>query len=294
MTAIHTDPDTSAITEKPPLIKWGWVRALLFFAGGFPVMFVVRELKRFFIYDNPDIVGSEAMFYGQVIKASGFILLIFLLRKLIDRRSFESLGFDFSSLYRRDMMIGIGAGIGMVALIFATLLLSGSISVTSVQFPVIDLLWLFGVMGVVALREEIVSRGYMLVSLLASMPKYWALLATSLVFALLHVDSPTITVFSFINIILAGLLMGVYYIHRRNLWFPIGLHFGWNFAIGPIFGSAISGNVVASMLSLELTGSEWMTGGGFGFEGSILAPIAFIAATVLIHLKYRNAAVTPG
>ena len=199
-----------------------------------------------------------------------------------------SLGFDFNPTYRKDMLLGFAIAIGMLVILFSLLLLTGSIRIVSIHFPAYDLLLLFGLFVVVAIREETVSRGYMLVSLMASMNKYWALLATSIFFALLHIDNTGLTVFSFVNIVLGGLLMGVYYIHKKNLWFPIGLHFGWNLVLGPILGSAVSGQQLSSIIQLELVGSDFITGGSFGFEGSIFTPILFILATIYIHFRFRE------
>jgi membrane protease YdiL (CAAX protease family) len=47
-----------------------------------------------------------------------------------------------------------------------------------------------------------------------------------------------------LNIFLAGIFLGAYYINRRNLWFPIGLHFAWNFCQGSVFGFEVSGEKV--------------------------------------------------
>jgi membrane protease YdiL (CAAX protease family) len=287
LTEIIKTNDQNNNLENEPLIPWGWLRAVLFFLSMFGVMYVYKIVKGFLLYDNGINSGLEYLFYSSSLKCLAFLLGIFLLRKFIDRKSMVSLGFSFKAQYRKDLLLGIAVGVGMLAILFTILLLSGSIVVKNVQFPAYDLLLLFGLFIVVALREETVSRGYMLVSLMASMNKYWALLATSVIFASFHLDNTGLTPFGFVNLILGGLLLGIYYIHKKNLWFPIGLHFGWNFAIGPIFGSAVSGNQLPGILQLELIGSDIMTGGAFGFEASIFAPILLIATTVFIHFKFR-------
>ncbi|MFB6305754.1 MAG: CPBP family intramembrane glutamate endopeptidase, partial [Flavobacteriales bacterium] len=86
-----------------------------------------------------------------------------------------------------------------------------------------------------------------------------------------------------------GMLLGVYYIHKRDLWFPIMLHLTWNFFQGPVFGFKVSGIAGdKSMLNQQLNGPIWLTGGEFGFEGSLLLTILLIIAIIIIHYSYKD------
>jgi len=252
-------------------------------------MFIVRKVKQSFLYTNENISGFESTVLSQLITFIGFLLLIVLFRKFFDRKSFMSLGFSFRPNFRKDLLVGLGLGVGMVGLLFLVFLIAGSISISGIQLPGYDFLLVSILFMIVAFSEEIIWRGYMLDNLLSSFNKYLALFIVSLIFALLHADSPTMTVLGFLNIFLAGIFLGVYYVYKRNLWFPIGLHFGWNLALGPLFGSAVSGNEVPSLLQIKVVGNETLTGGGFGFEGSILTPLLFIVAIIIIHRKFGKA-----
>ena len=254
--------------ETSPLIKWGWLRAVFFFVGGFGVMFVVRILKRLIIYSNENLIGFEASLISELITFAGFLVLIVLFRKFVDRKSFISLGFTLGPLYQRHLLFGLGAGYVMIALLFSILTLSGTVVISEVRPPDYNFFVVTLLFVVVALSEELIWRGYMLNNFMTSMNKYWAIVVPSLMFTLLHADSPTATVLGLTNVFLAGVLFSVYYVHQKNLWFPISFHFAWNFSLGPVFGSAVSGNKVPSLLQLESIGNESLTGGGFGFEGS--------------------------
>jgi membrane protease YdiL (CAAX protease family) len=119
------------------------------------------------------------------------------------------------------------------------------------------------------------------------MNRYVALMITSLLFMLMHMMNANVNLLGTINLFLAGLLLGIYYIHKRNLLFSIGMHITWNFFQGSIFGFAVSGNTTPSIISQELKGSEIINGGKFGFESSILATVLIIGLTILVHMKYR-------
>lgn len=88
----------------------------------------------------------------------------------------------------------------------------------------------------------------------------------------------------------AGLLLGAAYIYSGNLWFPIAIHFAWNFTQSTIFGANVSGNKISkTLITSKIQGAEWFTGGQFGPEGSIQATLfCFIATIILLVLSHRE------
>src|SRR5690606_22683794 len=80
------------------------------------------------------------------------------------------------------------------------------------------------------------------------------------------------------------------YVATRSLWLPMGLHFGWNFAVGGIFGTEVSGNEAApGLLDGATSGSTLLTGGAFGPEGSIIAVLACTVITIaLLRLAHQR------
>jgi membrane protease YdiL (CAAX protease family) len=77
--------------------------------------------------------------------------------------------------------------------------------------------------------------------------------------------------------------VGAAYIYFRNIWFPIAIHFAWNFMQTGIFGAINSGNEkTSSLLTTKIVGPEIVTGGSFGPEGSIQALILCLIATIVL------------
>ena len=85
-----------------------------------------------------------------------------------------------------------------------------------------------------------------------------------------------------VNIFLAGMTLGIIYIHYDQIWAPIGWHAGWNFFQGPFYGFEVSGLPIDSAFTLIEKGPDFLTGGAFGFEGSILATISMILFSYFI------------
>jgi membrane protease YdiL (CAAX protease family) len=103
--------------------------------------------------------------------------------------------------------------------------------------------------------------------------------------------NPGATVVSTVAIALeAGVLLAAAYALTRNLWFPIGLHLGWNFTAGGICGESVSGGAAGKgIFSVSLAGRPLLTGGKFGPEASLIAIAVCLAlAIVLLLLAVRN------
>ena len=70
------------------------------------------------------------------------------------------------------------------------------------------------------------------------------------------------------------------------MWFPIALHFSWNFFQGPIFGFEVSGIELNSLIVQEITGSDLLTGGDFGLEGSALLSVLLLLSIFFVQYLY--------
>lgn len=122
-----------------------------------------------------------------------------------------------------------------------------------------------------------------------SFNKYMALMVSSALFSLMHSANPNMDWFSFLGLFLAGVLLGILYIYTKNLWFPIALHFSWNF-FQTLFGFNVSGQDIYSVIEFKITENNLWNGGDFGFEGSVLSIIAqvIVIGSIVYHYHAKN------
>ena len=123
-----------------------------------------------------------------------------------------------------------------------------------------------------------------------------SLVLSSALFGLSHLFNPGATLWSaFAIAIEAGGMLAAAYAATRNLWVPIGLHFGWNFAEGAIFGTQISGkDAPEGLLHGALSGPNLLSGGEFGPEASVYSLIAGVLVTIaFMWLARRRGHITP-
>ncbi|HEV3252240.1 MAG TPA: type II CAAX endopeptidase family protein [Puia sp.] len=288
------------IAEKQPLIRKGWLRVLLFCIA---YLLLVSSISYFI----PVMLGwmkegslqkalalnTKELMEGQFLGPTLFIVLIislavvFVFRKFIDRKSFLSLGFH-SAGYLSEAAGGFFLAPALLGTGTLVLYFTKHLQWTDINFRGTDLFIEFGMMGMVAISEEVVFRGYILNNLLESFNKWVALAISALLFALYHVDNPSIDIIAIMNILLAGVLLGINYIYTKNLWFAILFHLAWNFFQGPLLGFKVSGFHLNSLLQTELSGDLLLTGGAFGFEGSVLDGASMIIAILLLYVIFRK------
>ena len=157
-------------------------------------------------------------------------------------------------------------------------------------------LGLFGIMASAAVVEEVLFRG-LLFRIVEQWTGTWiALVLSALLFGLSHLGNPDATLWGATAIAIeAGCMLAAAYAATRTLWLPIGLHFGWNFAVGGIFGSVVSGNGASQgLLQTVTSGPALLTGGAFGPEGSPYAVVFGLVLTIVfMRLARRRGNLVP-
>lgn len=190
----------------------------------------------------------------------------------------------------KDLLAGLGVAVLLYAVGFGTSLLMGTVEIASVEWVPRDLLGTLLFFLLVAVTEEVMLRGFVLGRMLsAGMNRFVALFLSSALFSAMHLFNPNFALLPFVNILLAGCLLGASFLYTRNLCFPVVLHWFWNWLQGPVLGYEVSGmDSGETLLTLRLTGSDLLTGGSFGFEGSLLCTVLLVVGTLAIVAYYER------
>ncbi len=200
--------------------------------------------------------------------------------RYIEKRSIASMGLRKGSAFA-EYMAGAGIGVIMYALTFLIAYISGSVSIkiNPQGFMPIILLFLVGYV-IQGASEELLVRGYLMVTVARDYKPWVAIIFSSTMFSLLHAFNVGVSILALINIFLFGILMGVYVFKRGNIWGACAIHSFWNFAQGNIFGSYVSGNsTTPSIFLMEYDPSRQLANGGaFGLEGGAAATIVLVIA----------------
>jgi len=189
----------------------------------------------------------------------------------------------------RNLVTGISLGFVLQSLTIGVIYLNKGFSVISVKS--IGYLIPSLAMVTAAIFEEVLFRGIIFRITEEKLGSYIALAISAIIFGAIHLVNPNSTLVSGLAVAIeAGLLLGAAYIYTRNLWFPIAIHFAWNFTQSGIYGASTSGHAITkSLLTTKIGGSPMISGGQFGPEGSVQALIFCLTATIiLLVLSHRQ------
>lgn len=279
-------------------LRSGW-RLAIFFA----VYYIVLAFLIAMLFATlPLVLGSTERADALLASGWGFVvqsliilttatLLGWLCGRVIEDLPWRALGWKFHRGWLRDL--GLGSLVGALSLVLAVaiaLAVGGFGFAASgwAAWPLI-LKTLVGaglIFVVAAAAEEALFRGYPLQTVLRSWPAWLALVPTSIMFAGVHLANPNVARgYTFVNTALAGVWLAVAYLRTRSLWFPLGVHWAWNWTMGALLGLPVSGITSitpAPLLRATDHGPAWLTGGAYGIEGGLACTLALILSTLFI------------
>ena len=244
----------------------------------FLCIYVIRDIIRELLMDM-DLHDNikhliRGVFIISITIISYSLLYIFFEKKIFTDFFVNSLG--------KNLFVGLFLGVVIQSLIILVMYLKGYYTVISIN-PNSFLFIIPALMLplTTSILEETLFRGFIFRIIEEKLGSYIAMIISGFLFGILHFIDPNCSLFEALLISIPGLLLVVAYMYSRNLWFPIAIHFAWNFTQDFIYGVYETGR---SLIIPTLEGSKWFTGGVIGVEGSIQAIIFSLIATIILLL----------
>lgn len=211
---------------------------------------------------------------------------------VIERRSMRELSLRTAPTYG---IAGLIAGFLIFSTVVGLLWLLGSYHVEGINR---DFVWLAPILTTglgAGISEELVTRGVLFRIVEEGLGTWWALIISAAFFGGAHIFNPGATLWSSLAIAIeAGLLLALTYHVTRSLWACIGLHAAWNITQGTIYGIPVSGTGKPGWLMSSRTGPDWLSGGAFGAEASVVALAVCTSVTiVLLLVALRRQSIVP-
>lgn len=276
------------LSDVRPRGLWRWwplrfvVLLVVVFGAAIGCQFIPLLLLR----EDPGISKGVASLIAAAVCVVVVVVLYRLLVGWTERRAATELRFEGALV---PLVVGMVTGLSLFAVLIGCLWLLGIASLHGLgTTAALERAAALSIMA--AVGEEVAFRGVAYRLFEEGFGTTLALILSGALFGLLHIPNPGATLASTAAIALeAGVLLAAAYVLTRSLWFPIGLHFGWNFTEGGIFGAAVSGGKSKGLLAVSLHGSDVFTGGAFGPEASVVAvALCFSAALVMLALAARR------
>jgi len=272
------------VSSDEPRLRAGWrllIQTILLFVLGVMVSFIGVLLKT---------SGSATTILNQILNLIAITGSVYIARRWLDRKSFESLGLTLSRQTLIDISAGIGITFVQMGLIFFVMLALGWLTFHGfawdfdpISVVVSNVVTFFIIFIFVGWNEELLSRGYHLQTIASGINLFWGVIISAAVFGLLHLGNPNATWISTAGIFFAGVFLAYGYVRTKQLWLSIGLHIGWNFFEGVVFGFPVSGLDIYPLTRIDVTGPVLWTGGAFGPEAGLIVLPTLIVGAILIY-----------
>jgi membrane protease YdiL (CAAX protease family) len=288
MSEIQPTPDRSFLdriflSPDEPRLRAGWrllIQTVLLFVFGAVISIAAGFLGQ--------LDGS--LLWAQILNFMIVTGSVYVARRWLDKRSFESLGLKLDGQTLPDILTGIAITFVQIGFIYILMLGLGWLTFEGFAWEFDPINVVIG--GVVTFfitfiiagwNEELLSRGYHLQTIASGLNLSWGVIISSAVFGLLHIFNPNATWVSALGIFFAGVYFAYAYIRTRQLWLSIGLHIGWNFFEGVVFGFPVSGLDMYALTRIKVEGPEIWTGGAFGPEAGLIVLPSLILGGFLIY-----------
>lgn len=222
-----------------------------------------------------------------------FVLLVTWICLRLRRERLADVGLRCDRAWWRQAAIGCLIGIGSAALAVGLLLLVGGAYLELDPQRSLEALLLGAhVFLFVSLFEELLFRGFLFQRLVAGSRPWIAQVVFALLFAFAHWGNPEMEGvtrwIATLDIALAAVLLGLAYLRTGSLALPIGMHLGWNWAQGSLFGFGVSGLDQTGWWHPQLSSQPvWINGGGFGLEASVFT-IAIDMLLIVLLWRWRG------
>lgn len=214
----------------------------------------------------------------------GVLAMTWAFLRYLDWQPLVSLG-----LQRRDWLrnlgIGLGLGVGLMVLLFVVMAAAGWLTAELAAPGALTLIASALSWAALSFVEELTFRGYIMQGLARAWAMPVAVAVSSLLFGLVHIIDPNVQVLGIVNVCAAGFFLALAYLVTRSLWFPAGIHIGWNLTEINVLGLPGSGHTEPSLLHTTVSGPDLITGGAFGPEGGLLG-LAFWLFGIVLLLGY--------
>ncbi len=245
----------------------------------------------FLLLKDANVLGDSAMDAEKLIilfSCALSALVVVLYCRFAEGRSLYSMGFVRKDAWMHYVK-GMAVGFVFFSTVYFALVATGSVTfdgLNSTASIAMLLLFFFGFV-IQGAQEEILTRGYFMMSLSTRLPAIAAIVISSFTFSVLHIFNGGFDLLAFVNLTLYGIFLAVYMLRTGNIWGACAIHSIWNFSQGNVYGMSVSGMSImeTSLFSSSLVeGKELLSGGSFGPEGGVITSAVTIVAIVLTLL----------
>lgn len=256
------------------------------------IVFIILCFIPFSLIDQFNLINKESIhplvsdIFSEIVIIIVTISALLMLFRTLRKYNFSTV-FIVSHQVISGFLKGTLIGFAVLILCAGLALLNGNVTFGMGNITFLLFLGYLIFYILVGIFEEFLFRTFPLLVFAERYPLLLSVLVTSLLFGLAHIANEGFNWLAMLNITLAGVFFSIIVLLKRNIYWAVGIHFGWNFTQGVILGYKVSGTNAVGILNAKTSGPLYFSGGSFGIESSIFCTAILIAVIVylLVHQK---------
>jgi len=262
--------------------QFGWILAPIIAY----ILLIIGEITGLTLLGSLPLPPDWTLFF-ELANFLFITLAIIAWAVFIEKCLLEGIGLAKKHAFR-DFLLGWFFGGAFLTICVLLMVLFGGVQITGFHFSSTNILQFIPVLfswSVQGHAEEILARGFLFSSVAVKNSIPVGIVVSSIFFSLIHLGNDGLSLIPILDLTLFGILAALYYLKTGSIWGISGAHAAWNCFQGNVFGFPVSGtDAGTAFISVKQQGPDWLSGGAFGVEGSLISVTA--QALVIAWLSY--------
>ena len=262
--------------------QFGWILAPIIAY----ILLIIGEITGLTLLGSLPLPPDWTLFF-ELANFLFITLAIIVWAVFIEKCPLEGIGLAKKHAFR-DFLLGWFFGGAFLTICVLLMVLFGGVQITGFHFSSTNILQFIPLLLAWSIQghaEEILARGFLFSSVAVKNSIPVGIVVSSIFFSLIHLGNDGLSLIPILDLTLFGILAALYYLKTGSIWGISGAHAAWNCFQGNVFGFPVSGtDAGTAFISVKQQGPDWLSGGAFGVEGSLISVTA--QALVIAWLSY--------
>lgn len=262
--------------------QFGWILAPIIAY----ILLIIGEITGLTLLGSLPLPPDWTLFF-ELANFLFITLAIIAWAVFIEKCLLEGIGLAKKHAFR-DFLLGWFFGGAFLTICVLLMVLFGGVQITGFHFSSTNILQFIPLLLAWSIQghaEEILARGFLFSSVAVKNSIPVGIVVSSIFFSLIHLGNDGLSLIPILDLTLFGILAALYYLKTGSIWGISGAHAAWNCFQGNVFGFPVSGtDAGTAFISVKQQGPDWLSGGAFGVEGSLISVTA--QALVIAWLSY--------
>jgi len=242
----------------------------------------------FSVYEKPPVIAHNHAMLRLYWEAAPLAMVMACTALAIAFLDKKKVAVTITKRPLRDTVLGLAFGVGWISSVVLILVLLGTLTFDSSSRVSALPIWALALF-LNAAMQELLMRGYLFSMIRRAYNSTAAVIATTLLFLVLHGGAFEVGVVAVLNVLTMSIFVSLLLLWSEGLWASIVAHYIWNVVAGVVMNGIVLAADYPSMLQISLHGDSLFAGGTAKIEGSLVTlGVNLILVSMVLFMLRRK------